>query len=100
MEMAWPFRGDRHPIDGMTALTTAGAGEGFRKRMAQCGIELVVTGESDPRSFVDYTQGAGGTSRRPTITPTTPGGGTRGGRVGRPAARPPAALRQPSWRGC
>lgn len=59
MEMAFhTFRGDRHPIDGMTALITAGAGEGFRKRMVQRGIELVVTGESDPlQAIVDYTQG-------------------------------------------
>lgn len=52
------FRGDRHPLDGVTALITGGAGEGFRVRMAQRGIELVVTGETDPlQAVIDYTQG-------------------------------------------
>ena len=52
------FHGDKHPIDGIDALITGGAGEGFRRRMAQRGIELVVTGEPDPlQAVVDYTQG-------------------------------------------
>lgn len=52
------FRGDKHPIDGITALITGGAGDGFRRRMAQRGVELVVTGEPDPlQAVLDYTQG-------------------------------------------
>lgn len=52
------FRGTHHPIDGVTALITGGAGEGFRLRMAQRGIELVTTGEQDPlQAVIDYTQG-------------------------------------------
>lgn len=52
------FRGIQHPIDGVTALITGGAGEGFRARMAQRNIELVVTGETDPRqAVIDYIQG-------------------------------------------
>ena len=52
------FRGDRHPIDGVTALITGGAGEGFRARMAQRGIEVVVTDEADPlQAVIDYIQG-------------------------------------------
>ncbi len=52
------FRGNLHPIDGVTALITGGAGEGFRARMAQRDIELIVTGETDPlQAVVDYTQG-------------------------------------------
>lgn len=52
------FRGDRHPIDGISALITGGAGEGFRRRMTQRGIELVVTGEPDPlQAVADYLQG-------------------------------------------
>lgn len=52
------FRGDYHPIDGVKALITGGASEGLRVRMAQRGIELVITGEPDPRqAVIDYTQG-------------------------------------------
>lgn len=52
------FRGDHHPIDGVAVLITGGAGEGFRVRMAQRGIELIVTGETDPvQAVIDYTQG-------------------------------------------
>lgn len=52
------FRGNAHPLDGVTALITGGAGEGFRSRMAQRGIEVVVTGEADPlQAVIDYTQG-------------------------------------------
>ncbi len=52
------FRGDRHPIDGVAALITGGAGAGLRARMAQRSIELVVTGETDPvQAVIDYTQG-------------------------------------------
>lgn len=52
------FRGSLHPIDGVAALITGGAGEGFRVRMAQRGIELIVTGETDPvQAVIDYTQG-------------------------------------------
>lgn len=32
------FRGDRHPIDGISALITGGAGAGFRRRMTQRSI--------------------------------------------------------------
>jgi hypothetical protein len=52
------FRGDRHPLDGVTALITGGAGHGFRVRMAQRGVELVITGEGDPlKAVIDYLQG-------------------------------------------
>lgn len=65
------FRGDRHPLDGVSALITGGAGEGFRVRMAQRGIELVVTGETDPvQAVIDYTQGSS-SLRRPTTMPIT-----------------------------
>lgn len=52
------FKGNSHPIDGVTALITGGAGEGLRARMARRDIELVVTAETDPlKAVVDYTQG-------------------------------------------
>ena len=45
-------------LKGMTALITGGAGEGFRVRLAQRGIEVVITGEADPlQAVIDYTQG-------------------------------------------
>ncbi|NMG03214.1 NifB/NifX family molybdenum-iron cluster-binding protein [Azoarcus taiwanensis] len=58
-EMAFRvFRGDQHPIDGVAALITGGAGEGFRARMGRRGIELVVTSETDPlQAVIDYTRG-------------------------------------------
>ena len=65
------FRGDRHPLDGVSVLITGGAGDGFRVRMAQRGIELVVTGETDPvQAVIDYTQGSS-SLRRPTTMPIT-----------------------------
>lgn len=52
------FGGGHHPIDGVTALITGGAGAGFRARMAQRGIEVVVTGEEDPlQAAHDYIAG-------------------------------------------
>ena len=42
----------------MKILITGGAGDGFRRRMTQRGIELVVTGEPDPlQAVADYIQG-------------------------------------------
>jgi predicted Fe-Mo cluster-binding NifX family protein len=52
------FRGTHHPVDGVTALITGGAGDGFRARLAQRCIEVVVTGETDPVQAVrDYIAG-------------------------------------------
>lgn len=52
------FKGNSHPIDGVTALISGSAGEGLRIRMAQRDIELVVTSETDPlQAVVDYTRG-------------------------------------------
>lgn len=52
------FHGDGHPIDGVAALITGGAGGGFLARMAERGIEVIVTGEADPlQAVIDYTHG-------------------------------------------
>lgn len=52
------FHGDGHPIDGVTAVLTGSAGDGFIARMGQRGIEVVVCGEEDPLQAVrDYIQG-------------------------------------------
>lgn len=58
-EMAFhTFRGDHHPLDGVTAIITGGAGEGFIARMGQRGIGVVCSGEDDPLQAVrDYIQG-------------------------------------------
>ncbi len=60
------FHGDHHPIDGVDALVTGGAGEGFVARLGQRGIEVVMCGETDPLQAVkDYIQG--------TVKPVPPG---------------------------
>ncbi len=44
------FRGDSHPIQAADVLITAGCGEGFARRLAQMGIQVVATGETDPQT--------------------------------------------------
>lgn len=52
------FHGEQHPIDGVEAIVTGGAGQGFVARLAQRGIEVVICGEADPLQAVkDYIQG-------------------------------------------
>jgi len=46
------FRGDRHPLDDLDVLVTAGCGEGFRQRMAARGVRVVATSETDPLKAV------------------------------------------------
>ena len=41
-----------HPLDGVTALIAASAGEGFLKRMARRGIDARLTSEGDPVAAV------------------------------------------------
>lgn len=54
------FKDDRpHPLDGITALLTLSAGEGFLKHMAGRGVEAVQTAETDPAKAVrDYVAAA------------------------------------------
>ena len=51
------FKGSDHPIDHLNVLITAGCGEGFLRKMAARGIEVIQTGESDPltavKKFID-----------------------------------------------
>jgi len=52
------FAGGPHPVDGTDALLTGGAGEGFVRKMAERGIRVVVTGETDPlRAVNELLQG-------------------------------------------
>lgn len=50
------FQDDRpHPLDGIAALITISAGEGFLKHMAKRGVEAVQTAEKDPaKAVADY----------------------------------------------
>ncbi len=42
------FRGDDHPIFALDVLITGGCGEGFVRRLAQHGVQVVTTAETDP----------------------------------------------------
>lgn len=54
MEMAMhDFNGQsRHPLDDMSIIITGGAGMGFVQRMAQRGVRVVTTEETDPETAV------------------------------------------------
>ncbi|MCB1850804.1 MAG: nitrogen fixation protein [Gammaproteobacteria bacterium] len=47
------FRGSSHPIDEVDVLITGGCGDGFRARMANRGIRVVTTSESNPTVAVN-----------------------------------------------
>ncbi len=47
-----------HPLYDMDVLITGGAGEGFKQRLAQRGVRVVATGETDPEAAVrDFLAG-------------------------------------------
>lgn len=46
------FRGDRHPLDALDVLITAGCGQGFVQRMAAKGVRVIATSETDPLKAV------------------------------------------------
>jgi len=41
-----------HPLFDVDVLITGGAGEGFKRRLATRGVQVVVSGESDPQAAV------------------------------------------------
>ncbi|HDK38430.1 MAG TPA: nitrogen fixation protein [Thiolapillus brandeum] len=47
------FRGDSHPLQQLDILITGGCGEGFIRRMASWGIQVIPTAETDPEKAVD-----------------------------------------------
>jgi len=47
----WQDQGP-HPLDGVTVMIAASAGEGFLNRMRRRGIEMVMTGEGDAETAV------------------------------------------------
>ncbi len=44
------FRGNEHPLQVADVLITAGCGEGFVRRMAAWGIQVLATRETDPQA--------------------------------------------------
>jgi predicted Fe-Mo cluster-binding NifX family protein len=47
-----------HPLYGVDVLITGGAGEGFKRRLAMRGVQVVATGETDPETAVkDFLSG-------------------------------------------
>ena len=52
------YRGLDHPLFAMDAVITGGAGDGCVRRLGARGIEVVLTGETDPLQAVhDYVAG-------------------------------------------
>ncbi|RTZ73783.1 MAG: nitrogen fixation protein [Gammaproteobacteria bacterium] len=47
------FRGHDHPLFDLDVLITAGCGEGFVRRLAQHGVQVLATGETDPLTAVE-----------------------------------------------
>jgi predicted Fe-Mo cluster-binding NifX family protein len=48
-----------HPLYGMDVLITGGAGEGFKQRLAQRGVQVIATAETNPETAVrDFLAGA------------------------------------------
>ncbi len=43
------FRGNNHPLREVDILITAGCGEGFVRRMAQWGVRVIASSETDPQ---------------------------------------------------
>jgi len=46
------FRGLGHPLDELNVVITAGCGDGFVRKMANRGVEVVQTSETDPLTAV------------------------------------------------
>jgi predicted Fe-Mo cluster-binding NifX family protein len=47
-----------HPLYDVDVLITGGAGEGFKRRLAMRGVQVVATGETDPETAVrDFLAG-------------------------------------------
>lgn len=46
------FRGDAHPVDKLDLLITGGCGEGFLRKMADRGVKVIATSETDPLKAV------------------------------------------------
>jgi len=50
---------EAHPLDGVAALIVGGCGEGFVRRLARRGIDVVATSETDPiEAIKEYLTGS------------------------------------------
>ena len=47
------FKGTDHPVDQLNVVITASCGDGFLRKMASRGIEVIQTAESDPMPAVN-----------------------------------------------
>lgn len=57
------FGGGPHPLDQMDVIITAGAGEGFIRKLSHRGVKVILTDQADPRQAVrDYLFGQKGTN--------------------------------------
>jgi len=57
-EVAHADRIDPHPLDGISLLIAGGAGQGLQNRLAQRGVQVVVTTATDPdQAMADWLKG-------------------------------------------
>ena len=52
------FSGQGHPVDGTAVLVTGSCGEGFRNKMTQRGIQVLITDLDDPAAAASATYAA------------------------------------------
>jgi len=57
-EVAHADKAAPHPLDGISLLIAGGAGQGLKNRLAQRGVQVVVTTVTDPdQAVVDWLKG-------------------------------------------
>jgi predicted Fe-Mo cluster-binding NifX family protein len=47
------YHGEEHPLFKVDMLVTGSSGEGFKRRMARAGVQVIVTAETDPYSATE-----------------------------------------------
>lgn len=53
------FAGGPHPLDAVDVLITASAGSGFIRNLAQRGVQVVITSETEPaQAITDFLVGS------------------------------------------
>ncbi len=65
--------GAAHPLDNIDVLITASCGEGFLMRLAERGVKVILTGETDP--FAAVSAAASGASLPPPAAEEEEAGG-------------------------
>jgi len=65
-EVAHADKAAPHPLDGISLLIAGGAGQGLKNRLAQRGVQVVVTTVTDPdQAVVDWLKGELALSSQP-----------------------------------